>query len=167
MSEHVQYEALRASCAHWAKKDAQTIETVLRATFLRSFGLLRRDVQDKSLSEQKLCKSMDTLNLPMGFSHISAGSVEVYDSHGRKLMDTIEGHHFAELGNFVLCITPGQFFDLQQWNNGISYKPGDRLHVYKSIAPTLITLLPHGLGVLHGTTDEIQDKLHLKYCYST
>lgn len=162
MSERLSSEKIRSSCVQWAKLYSPVIYDALHRERISSLGLLRRDILDKSLSEQRLCKAMDSLILPVGFTHIQRGGVEIYSQEDEHPIEIVP-HHFAALDDFVLCITPGQFFDKQKHTNVQISGPGDRVKEYEKMDTGLITLLPNGIGVLHGTIKDIKQKLFLGY----
>jgi len=135
--------------------------------------LRRLDSSRYSLSEMPLCESWELISPPPGFRVVGVerGEALLYcpgdDPVKEKPFDT-KNHQFARNGKGILiCFTFGQFHDYQ--NPLIStdgWKPGDRVNVYKAMAPDLIeTYEHHGVVIarLYGRYDDIRTRLGLWY----
>ena len=160
MSEYPSTETLRREANAWACSHATQIHSALKNQYTKT--LVKTGATSySSLSELGLCNALYNINLPRGFIIPFFGKVTVYDPYDSGRLITSSSHAFGINDNFVICITPGQFFDFQFPNHNLT--AGNRIIAYQQIAPTLLTTFNTGVAVLHGTTVEIMDQLKLNY----
>lgn len=160
MSESYDHIQLNHEADSWAKSRYKDLNKALTAQFNATIGSFTT-VSDFSLTELGLCHAIEKVDLPNGYKMIPFGSIDIWDPSQTKILKTT-GHSYAINNDTVLCIAFGQFFDTQ-FGQQSDLSAGDRVKIYKSIAPNLITLLPHGNALLHGSQKEILKKLALNY----
>lgn len=107
------------------------------------------------LSEMPLCTAMGNVPVPDGYE-FCFGRVAYKDCGcGWSTMYCYFAH---EDGLRVMCFTPGQFVMADE-----VLTPGDRLQRMKKRAPRLITMCSEQIAVLHGTREEIDRELDIKF----
>jgi hypothetical protein len=145
----------------WARLNTENVAAELKKQYgqmLSKTGL----IEVCSLSELGLCKAITNLDLPNGFSVPSSGFVDVYSSIYSEKFLTNTSHYFATCDDLLICITTGQFFRLQ--HPGEFMTKGQAIEKYVNTAPNLFTFNRFlGVAILHGRSDEVFDRLHLKY----
>ncbi len=174
MSELIshQTEILRSVARSWTTTNCSLIETALHKQFIMRYAQIEgqtvaRLTWGRSLSETAgMCNAISSIPLPDGFI-TQSGSVTIFDPSGEKRMRQdihVFGAPRDKSVNFIIDIAVGQFYDAQNRGETINI-PGDRVRAYATLAPNLLSLLPNGLAVVHGTTEEIFEQMRLKHVY--
>lgn len=159
MLEIPSHNILKSRVQDWSQNTP--IYRALLSKYNRSPLSQYNGLEKFSMSELYLCSALELLELPDGFIIPPSGMVETCNpDNAFEILDSV-GHTFGLCGDFVMCITFGQFYGNQYPEAEL--KPGDRVAGYKQLAPNLITLLDHGIAVLHGRQKDIFDLLRLNY----
>jgi hypothetical protein len=161
MSENLSYDHKLREVITWARMNTENVAVELNKQY--GHTLSRTGLIDMCfLSELGLCKAITNIDLPNGFSVPSSGFVDVYSSIYSEKYLTSVSHYFATCDDLLLCITTGQFFKLQHPSEFTT--KGQAIEKYVNIAPDLFTFdRCMGVAILHGRSDEVFDRLHLKY----